>query len=776
MELPTSKRITQFSALLLASFSMSNFSSFGNSFSAQWEEVPEAAEDPSLFTLQEVIDEKAIPVENEAQTAWRPEGASCLILEKSESIEDGKDLYDWNPETDEKTLLLSAEKFIPKGSDKPLKLENQQNLTWSPDEKKLLIYTNTQKVWRVNSRGDYWVLDLETFDLRQLGSEFEEATLMFAKFSPDSDRVAYVQDRDIYVEDLESGRIKKLTTRQTESIINGTTDWVYEEEFQIRDGFAWSPDGKSIAYLQFDTEGVGTFHLTNYLAGKYPTVNPLPYPKVGTTNSSVRIGVTSSRRARTKWFDDLPGDPRQHYIPRFTWADNSEELVFQRLNRNQNHSTLWMAQIKSGKMNSFFEEKSDTWIDVHNHMTWFKEGQAFLWQSDEDGYRHFYSVTRNGKKKTLITKGDYDVIGMLKFDTENGWLYFIASPDNPAQRYLFRERIDGTGEAERLTPIDQSGTHTYRLSGDATRAFHSFSNANTPPSYDLVELPSHRVIHAGEDNADARVKMNERNFQEVSFLNIEIDDGVELPAYMIKPYNFDPSKKYPILFYIYGEPVGQTVRDRWQKSLWYQYLAQRGYIVMSIDNRGTSAPLGREWRHHLHHNIGIYSSEDQSAAVRKLLETYPFIDEDRVAVTGFSGGGSMSLNLLFRYPDLYKLAMAGGFISDQLLYDTIYQERYMGLPDDNPDGFKYGSPITHAEGLKGHLLIYHGTQDDNCHYQSFENLVNELIRLNKQFTAVPYTGGTHSIKSAGDGQGSAHNLKTKTWYLMNHISPGPLPR
>lgn len=755
---------------------MTSQNAMANRITAQWEEVPEALENPALITLQDVIDEKAIPVAKEAQQAWRPKGASCLVLGESESIDGGKDLFDWNPETDEKTLLLSAEKFIPPGREKPLELKDQGHVVWSPDETKLLIYTNTKKVWRVNSRGDYWVLDLETFDLRQLGSEFEEATLMFAKFSPDSNRVAYVQNRDIYVEDLESGHIKKLTTRQTKSIINGTTDWVYEEEFQIRDGFAWSPDGKSIAYLQFDTEGVGTFHLTNYLAGKYPSVNPLPYPKVGTTNSSVRIGVTSSRRARTKWFDDLPGDPRQHYIPRFTWADNSEELVFQRLNRNQNHSTLWMAQIKSGKLNSFFEEKSHTWIDVHNHMTWFEEGQSFLWQSDEDGYRHFYRVSRDGKEKTLITKGKYDVIQMLKFDTDNGWLYFIASPDNPAQRYLFRERIDGTGEAERLTPNDQSGTHTYRLSGDATRAFHSFSNANTPPSYDLVELPSHRVIHAGEVNADARVKMNERNFQEVSFLNIEIDDGVELPAYMIKPYNFDPSKKYPILFYIYGEPVGQTVRDSWQKSLWYQYLAQRGYIVMSIDNRGTSTPLGREWRHHLHHNIGIHSSEDQSAAVRKLLETYPFIDEDRVAVTGFSGGGSMSLNLLFRYPDLYKLAMAGGFISDQLLYDTIYQERYMGLPDENPDGYKYGSPITHAAGLKGHLLIYHGTQDDNCHYQSFENLVNELIRLNKQFTAAPYTGGTHSIKSAGEGQGSAHNLKTKTWYLMNHMTPGPLPR
>lgn len=740
--------------------------------SAQWEEIPEALENPALITLQDVIDEKAIPVEKEAQQAWRPKGASCLVLEASESIDGGKDLFDWNPETDSKTLVLSADAFIPNGEEKPLELKDQGHLKWSPDETKLLIYTNTKKVWRANSRGDYWVLDLETQALQPLGADFEPSTLMFAKFSPDSKRVAYVQDRNIYVEDLKSGRIRRLTTRPKDSIINGTTDWVYEEEFQIRDAFQWSPDGKSIAYLQFDTEGVGEFHLTNYLAGKYPEVLPLPYPKVGTTNSSARIGVTSSSRARTRWLDDLPGDPRQHYIPRFTWADSSEELVFQRLNRNQNESVLWMATVKTGTLNPFFTERSDTWINVHNHMTWFDNGQSFLWQSDEDGYRHFYRVTRDGTEKTLITKGDYDVVQMLKFETDNGWLYFIASPDNPTQRYLFRERIDGTGQAERLTPHEPSGTHTYRISGDSSRAFHSFSSANTPPSYDLVELPSHRVIHAGEDNATARAKMDESNFQKTEFFQIDIGQGVELPAYIIKPYNFDPTKKYPALFYVYGEPVGQTVRDVWKKSLWHQYLAQRGYLVLSIDNRGTSAPLGRKWRHHLHHNIGIYSSEDQSAAVRKLLETRPYIDADRIAVTGFSGGGSMSLNLLFRYPDLYKLAMAGGFISDQLLYDTVYQERYMGLPEQNPEGYKNGSPITHVENLKGHLLIYHGTQDDNCHYQNFENLVQALIKHNKQFTAVPYTGGTHALKSAGDGQGTAHNLKTKTWYLMNHMPPG----
>ncbi len=743
---------------------------------AQWEESADALDDPSLLTLQDIIDDKALPLKREAQRFWREEGASCLLLEKSETLEGGKDIVDWDPDTDRKTVLVAAEQLVPEGRENALALESQNHVVWSPDGKTLLLYTNSQKVWRVKSRGDYWVLDLETNALRQLGADFEPATLMFAKFSPNSDAVAYVQDRDVYVEYLNTGRIRKLTTRVKDTHINGATDWVYEEEFQIRDGFQWSPDGKRIAYMQFDTEGVGTFHMVNYLAGVYPDILPLPYPKVGTTNSSVRIGVVTVSRERTRWLDDLPGDPRMHYIPRFTWAGNSEEVVLQRMNRRQNTSTLWMGNAKTGKLEPFFEEKSRTWISVHNHMTWFEDGASFLWQSETDGWRHFYRVSRDGSEKTLITKGDYDVISLVKLDEASGWLYFIASPENPAQRYLFRERLDGTGAAEQLTPSNQAGTHSYRLSGDATRAFHTFSNANTPPAYDLVELPSHRVIHSTEDNAKAKAKLKEINFQPTEFLNIEIEDGVELPAYIIKPYNFDPSKKYPVLFFVYGEPVGQTVKDTWNRSLWYQYLAQRGYIVMSIDNRGTSTPLGRDWRHHLHHNIGIYSSHDQSAAVRALLKTHPYLDPDRIAVTGFSGGGSMSLNLLFRYPDLYKLAMAGGFISNQLLYDTIYQERYMGLPEDNPDGYKNGSPMTHVENLKGHLLIYHGTQDDNCHYQNFENLVQELIKHNKQFTAVPYTGGTHSIRSAGDGQGSAHNLKTKTWFLINHMPPGPRPR
>ena len=768
-------QIKSLSILAIALTMTTNTLTRGNML--QWEENADALNDPALFSLQDIIDKKALPTKKEAQIAWRETDASCLLFEKSDTIDEGKDVFDWNPETDEKKLLISADRFIPDGAEKPLKLGGRDTLVWSSDQKKLLIYTNTKKVWRVNSRGDYWILDLDTNRLKQLGEQFDPSTLMFAKFSPDSQSVAYVQDRDVYVENLNSGRIKKLTTRKKDTHVNGTTDWAYEEEFQIRDGFQWSPDGKSIAYFQFDTEGVGTFQMADYLAGIYSEVIRLPYPKVGTTNSSVRIGVVNAKGGKTKWFDDLPGDPRQHYIPRFYWAGNSEEVVFQRLNRLQNTSTLWMANLKSRKLDPFFEEKADTWIYIHNHLTWFDEGKSFLWQTEADGWRHFYRISRDGKQKQLITKGDYDVIKLVKLDHESGWIYFMASPDDPSQSYLFREKLDGTGNAEQLSPANQSGTHSYRLSGNAERAFHTFSNANTPPLYELVELPSHKIIQTNEDNAEAIAKMETLNFQETVFFDIEIEEGVKLPAYAIKPYNFDPAKKYPVLFSIYGEPMGQTVRDSWNdKNLWLQYLAQQGYIIISIDNRGTAGPLGRDWRHFIYRKIGILACFDQAAAVRKLKEMYPYIDGDRIAVTGFSGGGSMSLNLLFRYPELYSTAMAGGFISNQLLYDSIYQERFMGLPDDNADNYREGSPMTHVEKLKGNLLIYHGTLDDNCHYQNFENLVQELIRHNKLFTAVPYTRGSHNISAAGDGQGTAHNLKTKTWYLMNHVKPGPLPQ
>lgn len=747
----------------------------------QFTESEEAINDPKLMTLDQAIKRSLIPTKKAKFGDWRESGATCLLFSSSKTVKGGKDLMDWNPITGEKKLIFSAEKFIPEGSDKAL---NFSSPVWSPDRTKLLLYTNTKRVWRAHSRGDYWVLDLKTFKLRQLGPKFEPSTLMFAKFSPDSTRVAYVQKNNVYVEDLKNDAIKKLTTCETDYIVNGTVDWAYEEEFQIRDGFKWSPDSKSIAYFQFDTEGVGTFHLVNYLDSNYSKVIDLPYPKVGTTNSACRVGVVKASGGKTVWLDKLPGESRMHYIPRFYWAGNSKSVVLQRMNRLQNVNRLWMATLDSGLLNGlkveslepFFEDKDKTWVYVNDHMTWFDEGNYFLWFTEMDGWRHFYRISRDGKEKTLITKGDFDVIKLLKMDTENGWLYYSASPDNPLQVYLYRERLDGTGQPERLTPASQNGTHEYKIAGDASHAFHSYSSLNEPGVYELVSLPDHKTVKMLEDNAEARKKMKQVHFQPTEFFSIEIEPGVKLPAAMIKPYNFDPSKKYPVLVQIYGEPMGQRLKDIWAKEEWCQYLAQRGYISLFIENRGTNYPLGRDWRHFIYRKVGILAPIDQANALIKAKEMFPFIDGDRIGVTGFSGGGSMSLNLLFRYPELYNTAMAGGFISNQLLYDSIYQERFMGMPDDNGDNYRDGSPMTHVKNLEGNLLIFHGTQDDNCHYQSFENLVNELIRNQKMFTAVPYTGGTHSIGLAAGRTGSEHLLKTKTWYLKNHIKAGPLDR
>ena len=317
----------------------------------QWKESVHALEDPALMTLEQVAKGSFISTKRSSLGTWRETGASCLLFSDSETVEGGKDLLDWNPETDEKRVILTADKLIPEGSEKPLSFRNP---VWSTDRQKLLLYTNTQRVWRVHSRGDYWVLNLKTHKLQQLGAKFEPSTLMFAKFSPDSTRVAYVHDNNVYVENLKRGKIKQLTKRDKSSIINGTVDWAYEEEFGIRDGFKWSPNGKRIAYFQFDTEGVGSFHIVNYLAGNYSQVIDLPYPKVGTTNSAVRVGVVGTKSGKTEWLDDLPGDHRQHYIPRFYWGGNSKSLVLQRMNRLQNTNTLWMANLKKNTLKPFF--------------------------------------------------------------------------------------------------------------------------------------------------------------------------------------------------------------------------------------------------------------------------------------------------------------------------------------------------------------------------------------------------------------------------------------
>jgi dipeptidyl-peptidase-4 len=726
--------------------------------------------DSSLLTIDRIFLQREFSAKGLGQTQWFDNGDSYTKLESSEKLESGKDIVKYDVQSGEKEIIVSVDKLIPKGDSIALDIESY---SFTNDQKKLLIFTNTKKVWRRNTRGDYYVLDLETWQLNKLGGDAKPSTLMFATFSPDKKKVAYVRENNLYVEQLDNhNKIKALTKSGSKTIINGTFDWVYEEELDLRNGFRWSPDSKNIAYWQLDAKGVGVFYMINNTDSIYSYTIPVQYPKVGTTNSACRVGVVSADGGKIKWFD-VPGDPRNHYIGYMEWAASSDEVLIQQLNRKQNTNKVMLGDIKSGKIKTIFIDQDDAWVEIVNDLKWFDDGKYFTWLSDRDDWMHIYTISRSADSINLVTKGNFDVIDVLNIDEKTGWIYFRASPDNPTQKYLYRIKVDNSTSLERITPDDQSGTHSYKISPNLKYAFHSWSNINTPPTHELIELPSHKTISVIEDNKDLKQKLNSLKISDAEFFKIEIEPDVQLDGYMIKPYNFDPSKKYPVLFYIYGEPSGQNVLDQYERStgIWHHMLTQQGYIIMSVDNRGTPGPLGRKWRKYQYKQVGILSSVDQAAAVRKIRE-WDFVDSTRIGIWGWSGGGTMSLNCIFRYPELYHIAMAIAFVSDQRLYDTIYQERYMSLLEDNLDNYIKGSPVTYVHQLKGNLLLIHGTNDDNVHYQNFELLINELIRHNKIFTAIPYPNRTHSIYRGINTR--RHLYKTLTWYLNNNLPAGPV--
>ena len=699
---------------------------------------------------------------------WLEAGQGYVRLEKSKATKDARDIVRVDPATGKREILVAAKALIPAGEKKPLAVSGY---TFTKDLAKVLIYTNTRRVWRVHSRGDYWVLDRASGKLRQLGGkEASEATLMFAKFSPtNSNQVAYVRAKNVYVEDLATGRIEVLTKRSRDTVINGTFDWVYEEELGLRDGFRWSPDGKRIAYWQMDEEGVKEMHMINNVPGNYPQVVTFRYPKVGETNARARVGVVSADGGETTWVR-VEGDPRNHYIARMDWADNSKELLLQRLNRLQNCNAVMIADAATGKARTVYTDRDEAWIEVRFGFTDWVEDQ-FTYVSERAGWRQLYLVSRAGEAKK-VTRGNFDIIRMLNLDAANGIAYFTASPKNATERYLYRINLDGTG-LKRLSPAKQRGSHSYSISPDAKWAVHTFSSIQSPPVTQLIKLPAHEPVRTLEDNAALRAKVKTLAEPKREFFKIDIGDGVQVDAYTVLPPKLDRSKKYPLFIYVYGEPAGQTTVNRWSGpgGMWHWMLAQQGYVVMSIDNRGTTAPRGNAWRKSIYRQVGILASKDQAAAVRQVLKDRPYLDSDRVGVWGWSGGGSMTLNALFRYPDLYHAGISIAPVPNQLLYDTIYQERYMGLPDDNKEGYKNGSPITFAKNLKGKLQLIHGTADDNVHYQGMAKLVDTLVAHNKPFEMLAYPNRSHSIR---EGKGTTLHLRTAmTEFLRRNLPPGP---
>jgi len=705
-----------------------------------------------------------------AQVNWTSDGDSYFKLEENQLV-----TYTL-PDHDVK-IVISKEQLTPAGKSEPLEVNH---FSFSEDQQKVLLFTNTKKVWRLNTKGDYWVFNFKTNTLKQIGKTLHPSTLMFAKFSPDGNTIAYVSGNNLYSEDYASGNIQPLTTDGTVSLINGTFDWAYEEEFACRDGFRWSPDSKSIAYWQIDASAIKKFYMINNTDSIYSQIVPLEYPKVGESPSACKVGVVNLSDAKTTWMA-IPGDPSQNYLVRMEFIPKTNDLLIQQLNRKQNQSKLYIANALNGSSKMIQEESDDAWVDLFqsgnpyaidyiNNFSFLEETNSILWASEKDGWRHLYQVSLEGKPEVLITKGQFDVIDLKHINSKEGYVYYLASPDNATQKYLYKSKLNGKGKNELLSPEGLKGTHDYSFSSNGKYAEHTFTNHFTPRTKEFITVSNQKALSEEESIVNKVKKFEEKATTE--FFRIKTIDNVEMDGWMVKPTNFDPTKKYPLVFFVYSEPAMTTVNDTYtagRNGIYNGNMADDGYIYISLDNRGTPAPKGREWRKSIYKKIGIVNINDQAMAAKEILK-WDFVDPERVAVWGHSGGGSATLNLMFRYPEIYKTGIALAAVANQLTYDNIYQERYMGLPQENMEDFIVGSPITYAKNLEGNLLYIHGTGDDNVHYQNAELLINELIKYNKQFQFMPYPNRSHGIR---EGEGTFKHLSTLyTNYLKLNCPPG----
>ncbi len=704
---------------------------------------------------------------------WLAEGNAYTTVEASTATK-GKDIVKYDTRSGKRTILVSASDLIPNSKDDALTIEDY---SWSNDERKLLIFTNSKRVWRTNTKGDYWMYDLATKSLKQVGASLPASSLMFAKFSNDNQQIAFISAHNLYVEEVASGTLKQLTFDGTSDIINGTFDWVYEEEFACRDGFRWSADGRYLAFWQVDASQIKDFLMINNTEEVYSKTIPLQYPKVGEDPSAVKIGAVEVASGKVTWMA-IPGDPKQHYLPRAQWVANTNQLQVQQLNRKQNEKKIWLCDPATGKVENIFTEKEETWLDITHAdptLAWdmtdlpiIQKGKAFLNISEKNGWRQLYRISMNGKSEKILTKASFDIARFHQVNEAQNVIYVNASPDNPTQRYLYQMPLNGRGDIRKLTPKSQAGLHRYNIAPNGKFAINSWSNANTPPTIELVSLPDHKTLRVLVDNKDYKEKVAKLNLTSVEFFKVKTEDNVEMDGLMIKPADFDANKKYPVLFHVYGEPWGQTATDSWV-TLWHRMMVQKGYVIISMDNRGTPALKGREWRKSIYRKIGVVNARDQAMGTKAVLQKYPFLDNQRISVWGWSGGGSMTLNLLFRYPEIYQTGVSIAPVGNQLLYDNVYQERYMGVPWENKEDFIEGSPVTYAKNLIGNLLLIHGTGDDNVHYQNAEVVINELIKHNRPFQMMAYPNRSHGIYEGDNTTQHLYNLMTS--YLLEHNPP-----
>jgi dipeptidyl-peptidase-4 len=643
-----------------------------------------------------------------------------------------------------KGTIVTSMNLIPNGDTSSISMHSY---TFSNNEKRILFATGTERIYRHSNKSEFYLYDIDSGYLSKLS---ENGKQQFATFSPDDSKVAFVRDNNLIMKDLITSLEYSITTDgQFNSIINGAADWVYEEEFGFSKAFFWSPDSKKIAFYRFDESNVKEFQMTNW-GDLYPEYYKYKYPKAGEDNSIVQILVYDIDSKEITPMDI--GEETDIYIPRISWTQDPQILSIQWMNRLQNELKILLADANTGISESVYHETNKYYIDITDNLTFLKDNEHFIFTSEQDGFHHIYLYDMLGNLENQVTSGEWVVNEFLGVDEDEGLVYFISSESSPLNRELYVINLDGNGK-KKLS--EYNGNNNVRFSEKFNYYINTYSDANTPSLVTLHNAKG-KLLRTLKDNQKLKDTIKEYKFSKKEFFTFITDEGVELNGWMMKPYDFDPAKKYPVLMYVYGGPDSQTVQNSWNANLWYQYLVSQGLIIVSVDNRGTGS-RGEEFKKMTYKQLGKYETIDQIEAA-KYLGSLNYIDRNRIGIWGWSYGGYMSTSCLAKGADYFSMAIAVAPVTNWRYYDNIYTERFMRTPQENPEGYDDNSPINHVEKIKGALLVIHGTADDNVHFQNSVDFTTALVEANVQFEMQFYPNSNHGIYT---GQNTTLHLYTK---------------
>lgn len=681
------------------------------------------------LTLDDIFLSDKFTPEKVENIRWKP-NVSAFAFTRADSINSKPDIYLYEISSQEEKLFLSSEKLAFDG-----KLIKMSSYEWTDDAKQLIIRGPEKSVWRHSRTSPVYLYNIESGEMRALADEHTE--LKSAKLSPNGDYAGYVKEHNLFIIELSTGKETQLTFDGNKNILNGEFDWVYEEEFSIADGWKWSPDGSKIAFWKFDQTRVKEFYLIEEMYA-YNKVMPLKYPKAGEQNAVVKVGIIDLNTKKTIWIDT--GENDDIYLPRIYWMNPTNKLAVIKLNRLQNELTLLMADIEIGNVQTILKEEDTCWIDIEDHNLIPVRGEnKFLWVSEKSGYRHIYLYNYSGKLIKQVTSGDWEVTSLRGFSEKDDYVYLYGKKENILEQHIYRVKIDGSA-FEKIS--DLSGWHEGDFSPDYEHFINSYSRVDIPLKVYLRKTNGEMISALRENDLSGLAE-----FEMISpeFNSFQTSDGMNLNYMITFPKNFNPSKEYPVLVYGYGGPGSQNVINRWRDKiqLWHQMMAEKGFIVFTLDNRGTGG-RGKNFKNLSYKDLGKWVVNDHIEAA-EYLGTFPYVDTARMGVWGWSGGGTLTLHLLTRAADCFKSGVSVAANTDFLLYDTIWSERYLGLPQDNIEVYLNSSAKTYAHLLKGDLLLVHGTEDDNVHYQHTMQMVKKLQDAGKQFELMLYPDKNHSI-------------------------------